>query len=248
MPFFLRFTRWAIALLLLPLTVAAAWTLFDLFQALWNSGAWKLTWCWAFGGGLAAWLLLYMAVPRPLWLYVFGHELTHALAVFLHAGRVHSFQVSSRGGLVVSDKSNWIIALSPYFIPLYSLLLIGLWWTVDFYYPLTAYMPWFYAGLGLTWGFHLSFTVSMIGAGQSDLTSQGVFFSLVLIVLLNILFLEIGLLAVLHDVTWVHFFRQLGGHTWESYQVTAETIWKGVREGVAFISRFLADNPAKPSR
>ncbi|MDE1170487.1 MAG: hypothetical protein PW734_04630 [Verrucomicrobium sp.] len=248
MPLSLRLLRWGIALLLLPLTAAAGWSLVELFQALWNSGEWKLAWCWSVGGGLAAWLLLYAALPRPLWIYVFGHELTHALAVYLHAGRVHRFQVSSRGGMVVSDRSNWIIALAPYFIPVYTLLLIGLWWTADFYHPLAAYTPWFYAGIGLTWGFHLTFTVSMIGAGQSDLTGQGVFFSLVVIVLLNLLAVEISLLSVLHGVSWGHFFRQLGGHAWDAYAATGRTLWHGARWTASFLSGLLADPHAKPAR
>ena len=55
-------------------------------------------------------------------LYVFGHELTHALWVWLMGGRVSRFRVGRDGGHIVTDKNNFWIALAPYFFPLYSLL------------------------------------------------------------------------------------------------------------------------------
>jgi len=220
----MRFLKMMIGVVLLPLVAAVGWTLLDLSRLLWVGREWGEPWFWSLGGGLAGWLLIWLLLPRPLWVYVLGHELTHALAVYLHGGKVHQFKVTSAGGHIVSDKSNWFIALAPYFIPLYSALWFGLWWSVNFYYPLRAYAPILYAGLGLTWGFHLTFTVSMIGDGQSDLSGQGVFFSLVLIVLINLLLIETGLTAVMERATFAQFWHFLWSHTLVCYGVTGHSI------------------------
>ena len=53
--------------------------------------------------------------------YVFGHELTHALWVWLMGGRVSRFRVGRDGGHIVTDRNNFWIALAPYFFPLYSI-------------------------------------------------------------------------------------------------------------------------------
>ncbi len=205
-----RLLRIAIGLLLLPLLAGAAWTLLDLSHLLWAGREWGHPWFWALGGGLVLWTAVYLLLPRPLWVYVLGHELTHALAVFLHGGRVSQFKVTAQGGHIVSDRSNWIIALAPYFVPLYTALWIAVWWSVDFYHPLARYAPLLYTGIGITWGFHLTFTASMIRDGQSDLHGQGVFFSLVVIGLINLLLIEAGLAAVMEQAT----FADLGHFLW----------------------------------
>ena len=83
-------------------------------------------------------------------------------------------------------------------------------------------------GIGITWGFHLTFTVSMIGVGQQDLKGEGVFFSLVVIILLNLLLIDAGLTGVLAG--W-HGYPQIGAalwhHTLAAYVWTGTTLWHG---------------------
>ena len=55
--------------------------------------------------------------------YVFGHELTHALASLAMGGDVLSFKVSKRGGSVSMTKTNFFVALAPYCIPIYTLFI-----------------------------------------------------------------------------------------------------------------------------
>ena len=112
-----------------------------------------------------------------MWLYVLGHEFTHALAAMLAGGKVSAFQVSAKGGHVVTDRVNWWITLSPYFVPIYALIWMALWLTVDFCHPLKAWQPILYFGIGVFWCFHLTFTVSMLHLGQTDLSGQGIVFS-----------------------------------------------------------------------
>lgn len=237
MPLSSRLLRIGIALLLLPLLAAAGWVLLDLSRLLWTGHAWGNPWFWALGGGMAVWIAVYLSLPRPVWVYVLGHELTHALAVYLHGGEVYRFHVSKRGGHIISDKNNWIISLAPYFLPLYSMIWIALWWSVNFYYPLGKFAWLLYGGIGLTWGFHLTFTFSMIRDGQSDLTSQGVFFSLVVILLLNFLGIEAGLVAVMDHVSWAQAGKLLGSHVLACYLATGHAIWTGLCGAVQFLAR-----------
>jgi hypothetical protein len=182
-----KLLKFLIALALLPLLAGEFWTLYDLARAAVPQGHWAETWAVSFGGGFAAWLLIFFLLPKPMWLYVLGHEFTHALAAMLAGGKVSAFKVTSKGGHIMTDRVNWWIALSPYFVPIYALIWIALWLTVDFYHPLKEWQPVLFFGIGLFWCFHLTFTVSMFHLRQTDLTGQGVIFSGTIILLFNLM-------------------------------------------------------------
>lgn len=181
-----RFLKFLIAVALLPLLAGEIWTLIDLAWHSAPAGQWRDSWFVSLAAGFAVWVLIFLLLPRTMWLYVLGHEFTHALAAMLAGGKVTAFHVSSKGGHVLTDKVNWWIALSPYFVPLYALIWMGLWVVVDFYHSLKPWQPVLFFGIGLFWAFHLTFTASMAHRKQTDLTSQGVFFSLVVILLINL--------------------------------------------------------------
>jgi hypothetical protein len=191
-----------IGLALLPLVAAEVWTLIDLARAALPVGEWTKAWFLALGAGALTWLVVFFFLPRTMWLYVLGHEFTHALAAMLAGGRIASFQVSAQGGHVVTDRVNWWITLSPYFVPLYALVWSALWLSVDFWHPLTPWQPIFYFGLGLFWCFHLTFTASMLHLKQTDLSSQGFVFSLVIIVMINLVTFLLVFALLAHSMTF----------------------------------------------
>jgi hypothetical protein len=197
----MKFLKFIIALLLAPLVAGEIWTLIDLGKVAASAGQWRDGWAIAFGAGLATWLLIFCFLPRTLWLYVLGHEFTHALAAMMAGGKISSFQVSAKGGHVVTDRVNWWITLSPYFIPLYALIWMALWISVDFWYPLKAWQPILYFGLGILWCFHLTFTTSMIHLKQTDLSSQGLVFSIVIILLINLIFFLLLFSVLAHNLS-----------------------------------------------
>jgi hypothetical protein len=196
-----RFLKFLIALALLPLVGGEVWTLIDLARAAAPVGPWRSEWFLSFVGGFAAWLVIFFFLPRAMWLYVLGHEFTHALAAMIAGGKVSAFKVTSKGGHVMTDKVNWWIALSPYFVPIYALIWIGLWLTIDFYHPLKAWQSILYFGIGLFWCFHLTFTWSMLHPRQTDLSGEGYVFSGVIIALMNLLAVLFLLSILTHDVT-----------------------------------------------
>jgi hypothetical protein len=227
-----KLLKFVIALALMPLVAGEIWTLIDLARAAVPGGGWKEAWALSFGAGLATWLIVFAFLPRPMWIYVLGHEFTHALASMLAGGKVSSFQVSAKGGHVVTDRVNWWITLAPYFIPLYALIWMGLWLSVDFWHPLKAWQPILYFGLGVAWCFHLTFTGSMFHGGQTDITSQGIVFSAVVILFINLIFF-LGLFMLLaHDLTWSaagHLFLHRTGQSylfsWDQLTHGAHWAW-----------------------
>ena len=183
-----------IGLLLLPVVWVTLLTVCkSLSEVAVEHAFWRTPQFWFFNLGLLIWLVVGWGFRGPTltWLYVFGHEWTHAIfAVLSGAKLLRRPEVSSQGGQVVTTKSNLIISLSPYFFPFYSVLLglayVALGWMVELG-PLAD--RWFFGLLGLTWGFHVSFTVWMVCRKQPDLRQNGTFFSLTFVALINLLVL-----------------------------------------------------------
>ena len=167
---------------------------------------------WFFSLGALLWFVAFFGLPRPLWIYVFGHELTHAVWVLIMGGRVHKFHVSKTGGHILTDKTNTWIALAPYFFPIYSLLVVAIYGVAALFTDVAPYRQWLYGAVGATWAFHLSFTCWMIPKRQPDLTYGGTFFSLVLIYTLNLILLAILLIIASPGVTCFGFLRDFFGN------------------------------------
>ncbi len=197
---FKRLGRWGAALLLLPLCWVTTWTFLSRFsQATVYQEFWKTAEFWYFATGallMVGWFWSGLLQSFFLYLYVLGHELTHAVFVVLYRGKVTDFHVSVDGGYITTNKSNLIIALSPYFVPFWSVA-CALAYAVLRY---SAGLPqeWdrlLYGVMGVTWTFHMIWTLWMIPRDQPDLRENGTFLSLVIIYFANLLVL-VGLLCL----------------------------------------------------
>jgi hypothetical protein len=203
-------TRWVkavFAVFLLPICAALTQTFFTVFaRATVSERLWAAEEFWFFSLGVVLWLIAFFSrLLRPIVVYVFGHELTHALWVLIMGGRISRFQVGRDGGHVVTNRTNFWIALAPYFFPLYSLLAIGIYGLLSLFYNVQPYGRLLYAVIGATWAFHLTFTCWMIGKEQTDLTDHGTFFSLVLIYLMNLILLAVMLVLASKQITFDSF-------------------------------------------
>ena len=183
-----KWCKTIIAILLLPVCAGA---LEAFWRVLRGSGGADTTWV-ATLGGAACWLVIYLLLPRPMWVYVFGHELTHVLWTWLFGGRVKRFKATSGGGHVVITKTNFLISLAPYFFPLYAVLVVLVFLTGHLIWNWTAYAPVFHLLLGGAYAFHVTLTGHILKTRQSDITEQGYIFSAVIIFLGNITVLIIG--------------------------------------------------------
>lgn len=206
-------TRWVkaiIGIFLLPVCLVLTQTFFTSFaRATIAQRLWAAQEFWFFSLGAILWLIAFFGLPRPVIFYVFGHELTHVLWVWLMGGRVSAFRVGRDGGHIVTNRTNFWIALAPYFFPIYSLLAIALYGTLSLLYNMQPYGPWLYAIVGTTWAFHLTFTVWMIPKNQTDLMQHGTFFSVVVIYLMNVLLLSVLLIISSPQITFASFGRDL---------------------------------------
>ncbi len=219
-----KLLKFVIGLALAPAVAGEIWTLYDLARAVLPAGEWTQAWFLSLGAGVLTWFIVYFFMPRTMWLYVLGHELTHAFAAMMAGGKVSSFQVTEKGGHVITDRVNWWITLSPYFVPLYALIWSALWLTIDFYHPLRAYQPILYFGIGLFWCFHLTFTTSMLHLRQSDLSSQGFVFSFVVILLINLVFFLIVFALLAHGQPFADTALLLWHRVEQAYSITGQQI------------------------
>ncbi len=192
-----KWIKFIIAVLLLPVCVGAGMTLWRVMQACGNA---DVTLVPVIGGALC-WLAIYLLLPKPMWIYVFGHELTHVLWVWLFGGSVKQFKATSEGGHVIVDKTNFLIALSPYFFPLYAVMVVVVFVTGHLIWNWTGFMVWFHLLVGAAYAFHITLNAHVLKTQQSDITSQGYLFSAVVIFLGNVLVLLIGLPLLTAKVT-----------------------------------------------
>ncbi len=195
-----RLVRWGLASLLLPLCWVTTWTLLSrFFQVTVDQALWKSAEFWYFATGalvMIGWFWSGLLEPFFLYLYVLGHELTHAVFVWLYRGKVTEFHVSSNGGYITTNKTNLFIALSPYFVPFWAVFVAICYALVRYFAGLSQ--EWdrvLYGLMGFTWTFHMVWTLWMIPRDQPDLKENGTYLSLVVIYLANLLVLA-GLLCV----------------------------------------------------
>ena len=179
--------RLLLSTLLWPLAACLAWALF-------HQGA-HLPWGQAplllFAGGFAAYLLVQMLFWKPLFMYVMGHELTHALAAVLQGGKADDLHVSTQGGQVKVDRNNFLVNLAPYCFPIYT---VG----VAAVYAVAAepFKPALVFGLGFTLAFHVALTLYSMRQHQSDISEVGWYFALPFIGCVNALIAALVLALV----------------------------------------------------
>lgn len=184
-----------------------------------------------FLAGLFAYLLLLGIFQQPIRTYIFGHELTHVIWVWLFGGQVKGFKAAARGGEVRATRSNFLIFLAPYFFPLYSALAIGIYLLLGLFWdlPPTALSCLSFA-LGFTWAFHLTLTVYVIIQGQPDIWAAGRVFSFPFIYLVNVVILAALIIFVTPRSSSRFFFSAL----WERSRGDYLSIWN---EGPEFCLR-----------
>lgn len=204
-------------LALLPLCLATAQTAVALVRSLNLStlghvsmGGWWLL------GGFLLWLALFFLMSKPVKTYVLAHELTHAFWGVLMGARVSRLRVGENGGSVQLSKTNFLITLAPYFFPFYTVLALALRGVLGLFYDLSAYELFWLGLVGLTWGFHVTFTASTLLLDQPDIAEHGRLFSYTVILLLNLLGICLWVVAA-GSPTWRQFAGALARDATQAY-------------------------------
>lgn len=190
-----KFLKMLLGLLLLPACWATSTAVYMLYQTSVESAAASGFEIWALPVGFVLWVVLFFLLPRPFRTYVLAHELTHAMWALMMGGRIGKLKVGKSGGHVELSKTNFVITLAPYFFPFYTFLVIGAYYLASIWVEVEPYKAWWLGAVGLTWAFHLTFTLNMLAERQPDIQEHGRIFSYAVIYLMNVL--VIGLWMVL---------------------------------------------------
>ena len=194
-----------IGVLLLPIVVAVVRAFYEQFGFIdINFTKGQIYFLW----GVTAYCLFQLILIKPVYLYVLGHETVHVLATWLCLGKVTRFDVSSRGGSVSTTKTNLFIKLSPYFIPIYAILM-----TIIYYVIIRMSIwgflvrPYYMFLFGATLAFHIVMTIDTIKVKQPDFAKAGHITSLALICIINVIIIAGVLGLFLNSFSFVSFLR-----------------------------------------
>jgi hypothetical protein len=204
-----RWLKFIVGLTLLPVCAGGAVALWRVVRA---NGTADETWIPLLAGAVC-WGVVYLLLPRPMWFYVAGHELTHALWVWAFGGRVKRVKISSSGGHVIVSKTNFIIALAPYFFPFYAVLVVLLFLAAGWFWPWQLLQVWFHLALGAAYAFHLTLTGHVLKTQQSDIVEHGRLFSATVILLGNLTVLLLAVPLLTHTPGAVEALQWWGTET-----------------------------------
>ncbi len=208
---------------MLPLAWAVSISTYSLYQSSLEtnlSSGWS---AWALPIGFLVWVALFYFLPRPFRTYVLGHELTHALWALMMGGRVGKIKVEKKGGHVELSKTNFLITLAPYFFPFYAAVVIAAYYLAGLWINLEAYRSWWLIALGLTWSFHITFTIHMLSQCQPDIQEHGRLFSYTTIYIMNILAIAL-LIVLLGNLHFLTLIEHLKLDTSNSYSYTGQAV------------------------
>ncbi len=181
---------------------------------------------WPVLAGALGYAVFELVFSKPLGIYVFGHELTHAVVAFFSGIRVKSFTASPGGGEVVLSDTNVFVALAPYCLPLYTLIVVGVYQLAQYYAARPINPLWFPILIGFTFAFHASLTLHALLQRQPDLRYAGPFFSLAVILMANCFVLVVILKTLFPEqVSLKYFWDQMGQNALRFGAVA----WHGVR-------------------
>jgi len=167
--------------------------------------------------GVLVYLLFHVIIMRPIFLYVLGHESVHVIATWLCGGKVVSFDVSPSGGNVVTSKTNFFIELSPYFIPLYTLLLGLIYMFLRMRGDTIPYMSVIFVFLvGFTLAFHFAMTSEVLKLKQPDIVKSGLIFSAIVIFVGNLVITMAVFAPLFANISFLEFLQS-------SWNISAKT-------------------------
>ena len=157
--------------------------------------------------GIISYLVVHAVVLKPSYLYILSHEFMHAIATLLSGGRVKSMKVSSMGGSVSTTKGNIFIALSPYFFPLYTIIVVLVWSSVRFFLKTELNYSVFLFFIGFTLTFHLVLTIDFLKIRQTDLLHAGHFLSITLIYIVNVIIVGLIFSFLFKTMVFLEFLQ-----------------------------------------
>ena len=171
-----------------------------------------------FLAGIVIYLVVHSIFYKPAYLYILGHESTHALFTWLCGGRVTSFRATFRGGRVTTTKSNFLITLGPYFFPVYTVLISCAYFFVSLFSETGRPASVFIFLIGFSWAFHIVLTIYFIKMEQPDIMKMGTLFSIVLIYVINLIIVAFILGLFFPEISFLGFAKDACQESAEFYR------------------------------
>jgi hypothetical protein len=180
----MKFLRNVFAFLLMPAIIAAWYTFIKNFLYFAISAEDQYIPFWV---GVICYIVFQIVLYRPMRTYVFGHELSHAIAGILSGAKIKKFSITKESGSVALTKDNVWITLAPYFFPVYTFAIIIIYIFLGWFIDIRQLYEYFIFLIGFSVAFHVALTIYVLKMEQPDLKVYGAFFSFVVIFTVNIL-------------------------------------------------------------
>tara|TARA_B100000315_G_C14404774_1_gene508159 strand:+ start:201 stop:860 length:660 start_codon:yes stop_codon:yes gene_type:complete len=158
--------------------------------------------------GFAAYPIFHIVFFKPMYLYALGHEVVHVLAAWICGGKIISFQVSQSGGSVTTTKTNLFITLSPYFVPIHTIVLFFIFWVLSRFLNIARYSSELIFLIGFTMSFHIFMTIEVMKMRQPDIVKIGHVFSILFIYIANVSITLLVLSFIFGDISFVSYARK----------------------------------------
>ena len=199
--------RFIIFILVFPLGISCSFNLFDVILNICKSV--NTHFFFLIGTSFSIVVLLFFKT-RFNFFSTFEHELTHNIWAIVFFRKPMGFHVNNDGtGLFEYEAgsrfSNVFILLSPYYFPTvcFMWLPFHIVWKEEYY--------WFYfLMMGIFFGYHVMSTIQETGSHQSDISSNGVFYSFLIFIPLYVVFNGIILAHLDNGFTGVYEFIYSG--------------------------------------
>jgi hypothetical protein len=220
----MRFLRNIIAFIAVPAVLAAGYTLAKnfLFFSISSGGKYISFWI-----GVLSYIAFQVVLYKPIKTYIFGHEISHAIAGILSGAKIKKFNVGESSGSVALTKDNIWITLAPYFFPIYTLVIIIVYVCLGWFMDIKQLYGYYLFLIGFSVSFHLALTVYILSIEQTDLKVYGTFFSYVVILAVDIvMFTLLAALAFENAISIKNVFFQAYHNIINVYKF----IYNGVKE------------------
>lgn len=165
--------------------------------------------------GISAYVVLHLLFYKPTYLYVLGHEAVHAGIAWIFGGKIKSFKVSEKGGSVGTSKSNVVVELSPYFVPIYAIIITLVYFVIASSYRVNGSVFIFLIGFALA--FHMISTIEVMKIRQPDIVKSGYFFSIIVVYALNIIVIALMFSLMFPEFSAKRFFIDSWGTSRDAY-------------------------------
>lgn len=202
------------ALLLIPVAVSLLLNLPALFSG-YDRLVPPMLWLLA---GFGFFALLFLLFGAPARTYILEHELSHVLVAMLTGVRVKKMSLRRDRAYVKTDRVTPLIALIPFALPLYTLVLGVAYRIAERHLGHPVASAGAYVLIGATLSFHLLATVHYLQLEQPDLHRYGAFASLVLVSVWSIALLALLSALLFEKVELIGYFRQVFHDTLAIYR------------------------------